>query len=152
MSFSNGDDNNHDFCGNDGQLCDVRDMILRCTNILPPPPQHHNSNITNFFYKWLFGLVCWSKDCRLPVVLMQASSSIWTPTMRDTRSTTSYLLVIGNVPPPAASLHPDPLLPEDLWWAHSPGCPPPTHRKEVRSVLGVKTPSWDQGKWHQHSI
>ena len=98
MSFSNGDDNNHDFCGNDGQLCDVRDMILRCTNILPPPPQQHNSNITNFFYKWLFGLVYWSKDCRLPVVLMQASSSIWTPTMRDTRSTTSYLLVIGNVP------------------------------------------------------
>ena len=28
----------------------VRDMmILKCTNILPPPPQHHNSNITNFF-------------------------------------------------------------------------------------------------------
>ena len=24
-------------------------MILKCTNILPPPPQHHNSNITNFF-------------------------------------------------------------------------------------------------------
>ena len=52
LSFSNGDDNNHDFCGNDGQLCDVRDMmILKCTNILPPPPQHHDSNITNFFYK-----------------------------------------------------------------------------------------------------
>ena len=24
MSFSDGDDNNHDFCDNDGQLCDVR--------------------------------------------------------------------------------------------------------------------------------
>ena len=28
---------------------------------------------------------------------------------------------------------PPELLPEDLWWAHSPGCPP---RKEVRSALG----------------
>ena len=44
--------------------------------------------------------------------------------------------MVGNEPPPAASLHPDPLLPEDLWWAPSPGCPPPTPGKEVRSALG----------------
>ena len=67
-----------------------------------------------------------SQYCRLPIVcLCRLRIHKWTPTMRDTRSTTSYLLVIGNVPPPAASLHPDPLLPEDLQWAHSPGCPPP---------------------------
>ena len=28
------------------------------------------------------------------------------------------------------------LLPEYLWWAHSPGCPPPTPGKEIRSALG----------------
>ena len=44
---------------------------------------------------------------------------------------------------PTPRLPPE-LLPEDLWWAPSPGCPP---KKEVRPVLGVKTPFWDQGMW-----
>ena len=70
---------------------------------------------------------------------------------RQCAASTSYLTVVGNNCSSRASLHPDHQLPNDLWWAHSPGCPPPTHGKEVRSVLGVKTPSWDQGKWHQHS-
>ena len=34
-------------------------------------------------------------------VLMQAPDSDWTPTLRDKRSTTSYLIVVGNLPPPA---------------------------------------------------
>ena len=40
-------------------------------------------------------------------VLMQAPNSDRTPTIRDKRSTTSYLIVVGNKPPLAASLHPD---------------------------------------------
>ena len=36
---------------------------------------------------------------------------------------------------PTPRLPPE-LLPEDLWWAPSPGCPPPTPGKEVRSALG----------------
>ena len=40
-------------------------------------------------------------------VLMQAPNSDRTPTIRDKRSTTSYLIVVGNKPPPAARLHPD---------------------------------------------
>ena len=80
-------------------------------------------------------------------VHMQAPNSYWTPTLRDKRSTTSYLIVDGNEPPPVASLHLDPLLPEDLWWAPSPGCPPPTRGKEVRSDLGDNTPSTARGKW-----
>ena len=54
--------------------------------------------------------------------------------------------VDGNLPPQAASLQPAPLLPEDLWWAPSPGCPPPTHRKEVHSDLGDSTPPTARGK------
>ena len=146
MSFSNGDDNNHDFCGNDGQLCDVRDMmILKCTNILPPPPQHHNSNITNFFYKWLFSLVYWSKDCRLPVVLMQASSSkerqLWEtraaprPTYLWSGTCPLQLRAYTQIPScrriSSGLIAQVALLP---------------NREEVRSVLGV-TPSWDRGGW-----
>ena len=36
---------------------------------------------------------------------------------------------------PTPRLPPE-LLPEDLWWAPSPGCPPPPPGKEVRPVLG----------------
>ena len=70
-----------------------------------------------------------SPRCKYSQVLMQAPDSDWTPTLRDKRSTTSYLIVDGNPPPSVASLHLDPLLPEDLWWAPSPGCPPPTPGK-----------------------
>ena len=73
--------------------------------------------------------ICQSQYCRLPIVcLCRLRIHNWTPTMRDTHSTTSYLVVVGNEPPPAASLHPDPLLPDDLQWVHSPGCPPPIFR------------------------
>ena len=52
----------------------------------------------------------------------------------DTRSTTSYLIVIGNNASSRASLHPDCHLPTDLWWAHSPGCPPPIKSLGRRSA------------------
>ena len=58
-------------------------------------------------------------------VIMQASSFPRTRSFRDMRSTTSYLIVVGNNASSRASLHPDYQLPKDLWWAHSPGCPPP---------------------------
>ena len=58
-------------------------------------------------------------------VIMQASSFPRTRSFRDMRSTTSYLIVVGNIASSRASLHPDYQLPKDLWWAHSPGCPPP---------------------------
>ena len=55
--------------------------------------------------------VKWSAPSKMLVqcsaVLMQAPDSDWTPTLRDKSSTTSYLIVVGNLPPPAASLHPD---------------------------------------------
>ena len=69
---------------------------------------------------------------RFPVI-MQASSFPRTRSFRDMRSITSYLIVVGNIASSRASLHPDHQLPKDLWWAHSPGCPPPNKiGKEVR--------------------
>ena len=74
---------------------------------------------------------------RLPAfpVIMQASSFPRTRSFRDMRSTTSYLIVVGNNASSRASLHPDYQLPKDLWWAHSPGCPPPIKgRRSARPI------------------
>ena len=74
---------------------------------------------------------------RLPdfPVIMQASSFPRTRSFRDMRSTTSYLIVVGNNASSRASLHPDYQLPKDLWWAHSPGCPPPIKgRRSARPI------------------
>ena len=50
---------------------------------------------------------------RLPAfpVIMQASSFPRTRSFRDMRSTTSYLIVVGNIASSSASLHPDYQLP-----------------------------------------
>ena len=74
---------------------------------------------------------------RFPVI-MQASSFPRTRSFRDMRSTTSYLIVVGNIASSRASLHPDYQLPKDLWWAHSPGCPPPIKNLGRRSARPIE--------------
>ena len=59
------------------------------------------------FAKFLYAVTNPSMVRTTIPVLMQAPNSGRTPTIRDKRSTTSYLIVVGNKPPPAASLHPD---------------------------------------------
>ena len=78
-----------------------------------------------------------------------AGSGFWLNANSKRQAQHHVLPNCGRKPAPS-SCEPTPrlppeLLPEDLWWAPSPGCPPPTPGKEVRPVLGVKTPFWDQG-------
>ena len=72
---------------------------------------------------------------------MQASDFLRTRSFGDMRSTT-YLTMVGNNASSRASLHPDLQLPKDLWWAHSPGCPPPIKnlgRRSARPIEGNKS-------------
>ena len=57
---------------------------------------------------------------------------------RQCAASTSYLTVVGNNCSSRASLHPDHQLPKDLWWAHSPGCPPPIKNLGRRSARPVE--------------
>ena len=79
-----------------------------------------------------------------------AGSGFWLNANSKRQAQHHVLPNCGRKPAPS-SCEPTPrlppeLLPEDLWWAPSPGCPPPTPGKEVRPVLEVKTPFWDQGR------
>ena len=100
------------------------------------------------FAQFLCGVINPSKVHTIIPVLMQAPNSDRTPTIRDKRSTTSCLIVVGNKPPPAASLHPDYL--QSSCRKISGGLIaqvallPNLARRSAQSK--GETPSWDQGK------
>ena len=105
---------------------------------------HSDVNVGSLTTKTLCGfrlLNSWCKKCSLQDVnaphCAYAGSGFWLNANSKRQAQHHVLPNCGRKPAPS-SCEPTPrlppeLLPEDLWWAPSPGCPP---WKEVRPVLG----------------